>query len=203
VSNPFHGDSSIKKIPKQKRQKIYGKIKNAVRNLGLENNISFINLKISKVLHDNADVDYKNLKNGKISLIIGTELINHLSDQIIHHELFHVKDHLYSRISFGKNIKKESKLMRDLIGEIINLSIDGRLEKMNLPRISKHKRLKIMKNFLRKYYNKKFEEKELKKLFDKIWSKKFSSANEVVYWAKKYYEILKYSNVSFDKSFAF
>lgn len=62
---------------------------------------------------------------------------------------------------------------------------------MGFPHISKNQRLKLAKNFLRKYYNKKFDEKELRKLIDKLWGKKFNSTNEVILWAKRYYKILK------------
>lgn len=180
-----------KNIVQAERHRISKIIEKAVRDIGLEKDVFTIDLKISKSLKDNADVDYKNLKEGKISLLIGNRLVKKLDKNLIYHELFHVWDRLYARIRFKRKIKKESKLLRDLIGEIINFSIDGRLEKMGFPHISKNQRLKLAKNFLRKYYNKKFDEKELRKLIDKLWGKKFNSTNEVILWAKRYYKILK------------
>jgi hypothetical protein len=180
-----------KNIPPAERRRISKIIEKAVVNIGLEKDVFTIDLKISKSLKDNADVNYKNLKEGRISLLIGNRLVKKVDKNLIYHEIFHVWDRLYSRIKFGKKIKKEPKLVRDLIGEIINMSIDGRLEKKGLPHIAKNQRLKLEKIFLRKHYNKKFDEKEIKKLMNKIWGKKFSSADEVILWAKKYYKTLK------------
>ena len=90
-------------------------------------------------------------------------------------------DAIYNNI-FIYNLKLSRK-QNLLCGLILNLSLDGRLEKMKLPHISKKERFLDLMRFMKmwnKRYKEKFTKKELIKIFKKFLGRKIKSSQQLL-----------------------
>jgi len=139
-------------------------IKEALRSFNIEKKIRTVIIKRSKKLcKDDTEVDYSRINIGKVSILLGKK--TKITKKLIFHELGHVWDAIEHGLNFS-NIKLTKK-QQALGGIIINLSLDGRLEKMKLPHYSKKERYKFFS-----YGNKKFKLGLTKRDFLKMWGAK-------------------------------
>jgi hypothetical protein len=178
-----------KKLKKQERL-IKKYLEEAIEKLRIKNYIKSISVTLSKKLKDDIEVDYKNIKKGYVKIKIGNKC--KLNRKIIYHEMGHVYDAIYNNI-FVYSLKLSRK-QNLLCGLILNLSLDGRLEKMKLPHISKRERFLDLTRFMKiwnKKYKEKFTRKELVRIFENFWGKKIRSSEELL---EIYEKIIKSKN---------
>jgi len=158
--------------------------------LKIKNYVRLVYVTLSKKLKDDVEVNYKSVNKGFIKIKIGNKC--KLNKKIIFHELGHVYDAIYNNI-FVYDLKLSRK-QNLLCGLILNLSLDGRLEKMKLPHISKRERFLDLMRFMKiwnKKYKEKFTKKDLTKIFKKFWGKKIRSSKELL---EIYEKIIKIKN---------
>ena len=168
----------IQRIFRKDRCKIEKYILKTLKDLRINKNIKRLDVLLDKKLKDDVQIDFKQIKKGYVKLKVGK---NKIDKKIIYHEFGHVYDAIYNNISFY-NYKISPK--KDLLcGLILNISLDGRLEKLGFPHISKKERLSHLRIFMRLWNNKykeKFTKKELIALFEKYWGREFHSSKEIL-----------------------
>lgn len=122
-------------------------IEKALKDFKIENKIKVLEINIKKELKNDINVDYSELKSGKVKIEFGRK--NNITRKSIYHELGHVWDAIKNELDFSKiRLNKKQQLIG---GIIVNLSLDGRLEKLGFPHYSKRQRVsdfgKISKKF--------------------------------------------------------
>lgn len=122
-------------------------IKEVLDTFEIENKIKVLKIRINKKLKNDINVDYSKLGDGEVTIEFGSK--NKITKKSIYHELGHVWDAIKNNLDFSK-IKLNKK--QQLIGGIVvNLSLDGRLEKLGLPHYSKNHRLSDFNRISRKF----------------------------------------------------
>jgi len=126
----------------KRREFVTISIKKALHAFKLGRRVSNVVLRIDKRLKDDIEVDYSKLRRKEVTISFGSE--KSITTQSIFHELGHVWDAVYNGLDFS--MIKLNRRQQILGGLIINLSLDGRLEKMGLPIHSKSQRIKDFKD---------------------------------------------------------
>ncbi len=152
-------------------------ILDALKSFNIEVKIKTVIIKKDNRLCDDIEVDYSTLKSGKITILFGQN--NKITRKSIFHEIGHVWDAVENGLDFSDD-KKFSKRQQVIGGIIINLSLDGRLEKMKLPHYTRRERLKFFN-----YANKKFNLGLNKNDFLKIWGANLKK-KDIINMIKKY-----------------
>lgn len=160
-------------------------LKTALEKLKLSRNVKKIYLKIDDSLGKDANVNYEKIGEGKLILSFGPRV--NINKKLIYHELAHVYDAIFNKIIFDKKIFRERKVIQELMGLILNLSVDGRLEKMKLPHFSKSERLKDVV----KLFKKRKLSLNAREFIDQTWGKKYTNSEEVKQETLKFYKKLK------------
>jgi len=140
-------------------------VKEALDTFEMENKIEILTIKIDKRLKDDINVDYSKLKNHRIIIDFGSK--RSITKKSIFHELGHVWDAIKNNLDLSK--VKLTKKQQIIGGFVVNLSLDGRLEKMGFPHYSKTQRLK---DFY--FINKKFNLGLKSEVFLKLWGLKLT-----------------------------
>ncbi len=151
-------------------------IKSALKSFKIREKIKTVILERDNKLGNDVNVDYSCWKQGKIVISFGRNY--KITRRLIFHELGHAWDAVYNSLDFSK--EKLSKRQQIVGGIIVNLSLDGRLEKKGLPHISKTERYKFFTNG-----NKKFSLDFAKKDFTKLWGAKLKK-RDAIKLIKKY-----------------
>lgn len=142
-------------------------IKSALNSFHIKEKIKTIILERDNKLGGDINVDYSGLKSGKIIISFGKA--KKITRKIIFHELGHVWDAVHNGLDFSR--EKFSKRQQIIGSIIVNLSLDGRLEKMGLPHISKSEGYGFFKYANRKF-NLGFSDKDFKKFWGARLGKK-------------------------------
>jgi len=135
-------------------------IRNALDSFQIKEKIKLIIIKRDKRIGNDINVDYSKLDSGKIIISFGNG--KRITKVSIFHELGHAWDAIKNGLDFSHD--KFSKKQHMIGGMIVNLSLDGRLEKMGLPHFSKTERFKLFRQV-----NKKFNLGLAKSDFSKLW----------------------------------
>ncbi len=158
----------------------------ATKDLLLENKIKRIDIGIKKELGKDVDINFDSVENGFIIIYFGNESAKNIDKNIIYHELGHAHDYIWNNIHFGKEIYSMSKKLQILLGVILNLSLDGRLEKKGLPHISKQEREELLKS------HELFKDYEKRKLIMSYWGVEFKSSEALLTESKKMIKFKKF-----------
>lgn len=153
----------IFKMPCRNKAHIVMAVKSALESFKIKEKVKTLILERGNKLGNDVNVDYSNLKSGKVIISFGKG--RKITRKIIFHELGHVWDAVRNGLDFSK--EKLSKRQQIIGGIIVNLSLDGRLEKKGLPHISKSERYKFFT-----HANKKFNLGFSKNDFAKLWGTK-------------------------------
>jgi len=147
------------------RNRISNIVKETLSAFKIGNKIKTLTIKIDKRLKDDINVDYSKLKNCRVTIAFGSK--RSITRKSIFHELGHVWDAVKNSLDLSKI--KLTKKQQIIGGLVVNLSLDGRLEKMGLPHYSKTQRLK---DFY--FINKKFNLGLKNNIFLKLWGSKLT-----------------------------
>lgn len=153
----------IFKMPCRNKAHIVRTVKNALESFKIKEKVKSLILERNNKLGNDVNVDYSNLKSGKVIISFGRKI--RITRRLMFHELGHVWDAIKNGLDFSK--EKFSKKQQIIGGVIVNLSLDGRLEKNGLPHISKTERYKFFT-----HANKKFNLGFAKNDFAKLWGAK-------------------------------
>ncbi len=150
----------ILKLHCRNKSYIVGTVNNALKSFKIKEKIKTLILERDKRIGNDINVDYSMLKSGKIIISFGNG--KRITKVSIFHELGHAWDAIKNGLDFSHDIF--SKRQHRIGGMIVNLSLDGRLEKMGLPHFSKTERFKLFV-----HVNKKFNLGLAKEDFSKLW----------------------------------
>lgn len=151
-------------------------VKSALESFKIKEKIRIIMLERDNKLGNDVNVDYSDLKSGKVIISFGRKI--RITRRLMFHELGHVWDAIENGLDFSK--EKLSKRQQIIGGVIVNLSLDGRLEKKGLSHVSKAERYKFFT-----HANKEFNLGFAKEDFQKLWGVKLKK-KEVKSYLKKY-----------------
>lgn len=135
-------------------------IKSALELFNIKKKIKTLILERDDKIGDDVNMNYSCWKQGKIVISFGRNY--KITRRLIFHELGHAWDAVYNDLDFSK--EKLSKRQQIIGGIIVNLSLDGRLEKKDLPHISKTDRYRFFT-----HTNKKFNIGLAKNDFFRFW----------------------------------
>ncbi len=135
-------------------------VRNALNSFQIKEKIKTLIIERDKRIGNDINVDYSMLKSGKIIISFGRRM--KITRKSIFHELGHAWDAIENGLDFSHD--KFSRKQHNIGGMIVNLSLDGRLEKMCLPHVSKTERFKLFK-----HVNKKFNLGISENNFLKLW----------------------------------
>lgn len=122
-------------------------IRNALSSFHIKEKIKSITIKKDKRIGNDINVDYSMLKSGRITISFGKNM--KITRKSIFHELGHVWDAVENGLDFSHDTFSEKQ--QRIGGMIVNLSLDGRLEKMGLPHFSKAERFRLFKDVNNKF----------------------------------------------------
>ncbi len=135
------------KLQCRNKAHIIGIIKNALESFKIKEKIKTIIIKRDKRIGNDINADYSKLDSGKIVISFGRN--KRITKKSIFHELGHVWDAIKKDLDFSHN--KFSRKQHRIGGMIINLSLDGRLERMGLPHYSKTERFNLFRHVNKKF----------------------------------------------------
>ncbi len=160
----------IFKMPCRNKAYIVRTINIALESFKIKEKIKTVILERDNKLGNDVNADYSNLKSGKVIISFGRKI--RITRKNIFHELGHVWDAIENGLDFSK--EKLSKRQQIMGGVIVNLSLDGRLEKKGLPHISKTERYRFFT-----HANKKFNLGFASKDFAKLWGAKIKKKDVI------------------------
>ncbi|TRZ55591.1 glycosyltransferase family 2 protein [archaeon] len=164
----------IFKMPCRNKVHIARTIKSALESFKIKEKI--IVLERDSKLGNDINVDYSDLKSGKVIISFGRK--RRITRRLIFHELGHTWDAIENGLDFSKD--KFSKRQQIIGGIIVNLSLDGRLEKKGLSHISRTERQRFFTQT-----NKKFSLGFAKSDFAELWGANLKK-NDVLKMLRKY-----------------
>ncbi len=142
----------------------------ALNAFHIKKKIKTLIIKRDKRIGNDINVDYSKLDSGKIVISFGRN--KKVTKKFIFHELGHAWDAIKNDLDFSHN--KFSRKQQNIGGMIVNLSLDGRLEKKGLPHVSKTERFRLFKQV-----NKKFNLGLARSDFSKLWGADLKKKNVI------------------------
>ncbi len=150
----------ILNINSRNKANIIKVIRDALNSFHIKEKIKSITIKEDKRIGNDINVDYSMMKSGRVIISFGKG--TKITRKIIFHELGHVWDAVYNGLDFSR--EKLSEKQQNIGGIIVNLSLDGRLEKMGLSHVSKTERFRLFRQV-----NKKLNLELTENDFSRLW----------------------------------
>lgn len=166
----------IFKTPCRNKAHIVRTVKSALESFKIKEKIKTLIIERDNKIGNDVNADYSDLKSGKVIISFGRKI--RITRRLAFHELGHVRDAIDNGLDFSK--ERFSKRRQIAGGIIVNLSLDGRLERMGLPHIPKAERYRFFMQT-----NKKLNLGFAKNDFAKLWGAKLKK-KEVKSYLKRY-----------------
>lgn len=174
------------KIPIKKRKDFIKWLNSSIKKMKLEKEVDKVEVKVDSCLEDlccDFDETFK-----RIDISFPENILNKIDGKLISHYIGYINE-VICGLKLEK-VEKQPEMIKEAVKEIVAISVDGKLEKKNLPHITRQERKKFFKQFLKKF-KLEIDREKLNRVIKRFWGKRVESEKGAIEEAKKIVETLK------------